>query len=66
MVTVCILTFLIILLLTISARYRLAPQYPFPCGLLDCLASYLYLLSIHDPTEIVIAGDSAGAGMALR
>lgn len=45
--------------------YRLAPQYPFPCGLQDCLAAYLWLLKTYDPKEIVLAGDSAGGGMAL-
>src|SRR6201999_2830722 len=46
-----------------APRYRLAPQFPFPCGLQDCLAAYLYLLSIHDASEIILAGDSAGGGM---
>lgn len=49
----------------LAPRYRLAPQFPFPCGLQDCLAVYLYLLTIHDPNEIVLAGDSAGGGMVL-
>lgn len=49
----------------LAPEYRLAPQYPFPCGLHDCLASYLYLLSIHQPEEIILAGDSAGAGMVV-
>lgn len=48
-----------------APRYRLAPQFPFPCGLLDCLAAYLYVLTIHDPSEIILAGDSAGGGMIL-
>lgn len=48
-----------------APRYRLAPQFPFPCGLQDCLAAYLYLLSLHEPSEIVLAGDSAGGGMVL-
>ena len=48
------------------ARYRLAPQFPFPCGLQDCLAAYLYLLTVQDPSTIVLAGDSAGGGMVLR
>ena len=48
-----------------APRYRLAPQFPFPCGLLDCLAAYMYLLTFHDPSEIVFAGDSAGGGMIL-
>lgn len=48
-----------------APRYRLAPQFPFPCALQDCLAAYLYLLSIHDPSEIIFAGDSAGGGMVV-
>ncbi|KAK2061305.1 alpha/beta-hydrolase [Colletotrichum caudatum] len=49
----------------LAPRYRLAPQFPFPCGLQDCLAAYLYLLTVQDPTTIVLAGDSAGGGMIL-
>lgn len=45
--------------------YRLAPQFPFPCGLQDCLAAYLYLLQTQAPNTIVLAGDSAGGGMVL-
>ena len=48
-----------------APKYRLSPQFPFPCGLLDCLAAYLYLLTLHDPSHIVLAGDSAGGGMVL-
>ena len=48
-----------------APRYRLAPQFPFPCGILDCLAAYMYLLTLHDPSEIIFAGDSAGGGMVL-
>ncbi|KAM3079633.1 hypothetical protein ACMFMG_006045 [Clarireedia jacksonii] len=33
--------------------------------MLDCLAAYLYLLTVQDPTTIVLAGDSAGGGMVL-
>ncbi|KAG8679507.1 hypothetical protein FRC08_016942, partial [Ceratobasidium sp. 394] len=54
-------------------NYRLAPQYPFPCGLHDCLAAYLYLIrpppgAKHlpvPPSMVIIAGDSAGGGMTL-
>lgn len=49
----------------LTPRYRLAPQFPFPCGLFDCLATYLYLLEHFDPTQIIFAGDSAGGGMVL-
>ncbi|RMZ68676.1 acetyl-hydrolase [Pyrenophora seminiperda CCB06] len=50
----------------LAPKYRLSPQFPFPCGLQDCLAAYLYLLEEkHDPTTIILAGDSAGGGMVL-
>lgn len=48
-----------------APRYRLAPQFPFPCGLQDCVAAYLHLLTTKDPSQIVLAGDSAGAGMVV-
>lgn len=52
-------------------NYRLSPQYPFPCGLLDSLAAYLYLISPPEgvdpivPSNIVLMGDSAGGNMCL-
>lgn len=49
----------------LAPRYRLAPQFPFPCGLQDCLATYLYLITQQKPNTIILAGDSAGAGMVL-
>ncbi|KAI9722163.1 MAG: hypothetical protein M1828_004845 [Chrysothrix sp. TS-e1954] len=56
-----------------STSYRLAPQDPFPAGLMDVLNSYLSLLhpppgSFHapvDPSKLVLAGDSAGANLCL-
>lgn len=49
----------------LAPKYRLAPQFPFPCGLLDCIAAYLHLLTVQGPNEIILAGDSAGAGMVV-
>ncbi|KAL2132104.1 hypothetical protein VTI74DRAFT_4227 [Chaetomium olivicolor] len=49
----------------LAPRYRLAPQFPFPCGLQDCLATYLYLISQQKPSTVILAGDSAGGGMVL-
>ncbi|MDR3417248.1 MAG: alpha/beta hydrolase fold domain-containing protein [Nevskia sp.] len=46
--------------------YRLAPQHPFPASLDDALAAYCYLLDTGvEPQDIVVAGDSAGGGLAL-
>ncbi|KAF2091386.1 alpha/beta-hydrolase, partial [Saccharata proteae CBS 121410] len=49
----------------LAPRYRLSPQFPFPCGLHDSIAAYLWLLEQHDPATIIVAGDSAGGGMVL-
>ncbi|WP_225427021.1 alpha/beta hydrolase fold domain-containing protein [Companilactobacillus kedongensis] len=46
-----------------SVDYRLAPENPYPLGLMDCL-SVLKMVA-KNKTEITIAGDSAGASMAL-
>jgi cation diffusion facilitator CzcD-associated flavoprotein CzcO/acetyl esterase/lipase len=48
------------------ADYRLAPEHPHPAALEDALAAYRGLLdSGLDAESIVVAGDSAGAGLAL-
>lgn len=45
--------------------YRLAPAHPFPAALDDALAAYLGLLEEGiEPGRIVLAGDSAGGGLA--
>lgn len=48
-----------------APKYRLAPQFPFPCGLYDCIAAYLYLIQDHDPSTVLLGGDSAGGGMVM-
>jgi acetyl esterase/lipase len=46
--------------------YRLAPEHPFPAALEDALAAYRALIAAGTPpSRIVIAGDSAGGGLAL-
>jgi acetyl esterase/lipase/hemerythrin-like domain-containing protein len=47
-------------------HYSLAPEFPFPSGLEDCLAAYHDLLRQGcKPENITIAGDSAGGGLVL-
>lgn len=47
--------------------YRLAPEFPFPAALDDARAAYRHLVEVCDiaPNRIVLAGDSAGGGLAL-
>ncbi|MCU0261451.1 MAG: alpha/beta hydrolase [Ilumatobacteraceae bacterium] len=48
------------------ADYRLAPEAPHPAALDDALAIYRALLADGtDPGRIVVAGDSAGGGLAV-
>ena len=39
-----------------SVNYRLAPQHPFPCGLIDAVSAYLHLLEKFKPENIVLMG----------
>lgn len=46
--------------------YRLAPEHPFPAALDDAVAAFRALIATGTPAaEIVVAGDSAGGGLAL-
>jgi monoterpene epsilon-lactone hydrolase len=50
----------------LAVDYRLAPEYPFPAALQDCLAAYRWLLSNGTSARnIVIAGGSLGGNLAL-
>jgi monoterpene epsilon-lactone hydrolase len=44
--------------------YRLAPEHPFPAAVEDAAKAYRWLRS-QFPGSIVLAGDSAGAGLAI-
>ncbi|MGH3864922.1 MAG: alpha/beta hydrolase fold domain-containing protein [Pseudonocardiaceae bacterium] len=46
--------------------YRLAPEHPHPAALMDALAAYQALRRAgYSPERIVLAGDSAGGGLAV-
>ena len=50
----------------LSIDYRVAPEHPFPAALEDAAAAYEWLLSAgFDAEHIVVAGDSAGGGLAM-
>ncbi len=49
-----------------APNYRLAPENPFPAAVDDAAAAYRGLLAEgYSPQRIVVAGDSAGGGLAL-
>ena len=45
--------------------YRLAPEHPFPAAVEDAAKAYEWMLIRHPEAAIVLAGDSAGAGLAI-
>jgi epsilon-lactone hydrolase len=45
--------------------YRLAPEHPFPAAVEDAAKAYQWLRGRHPNAGIVLAGDSAGAGLAI-
>ncbi len=50
----------------LALDYRLAPEHPFPAAVDDAVTAYRWLLSQNiKPNNIVVAGDSAGGGLAV-
>lgn len=50
----------------LTPDYRVAPENPYPAALLDAVASYQWLLDNgYFGEQIILAGDSAGGGLAM-
>lgn len=50
----------------LTVDYRVAPEHPYPAALEDSVLAYKWLLEQgYEPEHIIIAGDSAGGGLAL-
>jgi acetyl esterase/lipase len=45
--------------------YRLAPEHPFPAAIDDAVAVVRAILDVVGPARVVLAGDSAGGGLAV-
>ena len=48
-----------------SLKYRLAPEHPYPAGLDDAIAAFRALSAEAAGRPVILAGDSAGGGLAL-
>ena len=49
-----------------APNYRLAPEHPFPAAIDDAVQAYQWLLDHGgEPSKTVMAGDSAGGGLAV-
>lgn len=46
-------------------EYRLAPERPYPAALDDCIDAYTRLASLAPGAQVVVAGESAGANLAM-
>ena len=54
-----------LMLPVLFVEYRLAPENPFPAAVIDITKVYQHLLYKYPGCDIVLMGDSAGAGLAI-
>jgi acetyl esterase/lipase len=51
--------------IVVSSNYRLAPEYPYPTGLNDCVEAVRWVKKKYQPNKIILGGFSAGGTLAL-
>jgi len=51
--------------IVIAPEYRLAPEYPFPVGVNDCVSVVKWAREKFQPPEVAVGGFSAGGTLAL-
>lgn len=49
----------------VAVNYRLAPEFPYPAGAMDCITVYEALLKKYDSKKIMFVGESAGGNLVL-
>ncbi|MBM7824831.1 acetyl esterase/lipase [Arcanobacterium pluranimalium] len=49
-----------------SPDYRLAPEHPYPANAQDAAATLVYLAQKYPDAQLIVYGDSAGAGTGLQ
>ncbi len=49
----------------VTFDYRLAPEHPYPEGLMDCLSAWHAFAPLFPGRRLAMAGDSAGANLAI-
>ena len=50
----------------VFVQYGLAPEYPYPQGILDAIDAYHIIINRYSPKSVVLVGDSAGGHLGLQ